>query len=211
MKNTCCVLRVPFFRTADRILRLNLAAGKWRGTPWRPNSSAAGVGVSCHNLPRALYIESHFLPESFPKIESLPAAATAENQMEMFLDSRVEFERLVAREGAAPNFQPGDLLGLFIPMDNVGKRIRNSCVNHLGVVLPEGWFIHTLMKKNTDVDLHALPPWSPIIKAVWRPVEVPSTKHQAPNFGNVAVQPCQTECVRPGPAQSNQVQPNHEE
>ncbi|HLX68854.1 MAG TPA: hypothetical protein VKV04_04420 [Verrucomicrobiae bacterium] len=159
---------VPFFNTPDRILRLNLAAAKWRGTPWRPNSSAAGVGVSCHNLPRALYIESQFLPESFPKIESLPATATAENQMEAFLDGRPEFEPL--QPFNALTLQPGDLLGLFVPIDNVGKRIRNSCVNHLGVVLPEGWFIHTLMKKNTDVDLYSVSPWSQIIKAVWRPV-----------------------------------------
>ena len=124
--------------------------------------------MSCHNLPRALYIESHFLTESFPKIESLPSTATAENQMETFLDARPEFEPL--KHFDASTLQPGDLLGLFIPVDNVGKRIRNSCVNHLGVVLPDGWFIHTLMKKNTDVDLHAISPWSQIIRAAWRPM-----------------------------------------
>ena len=180
MKNTCCMLRVPFFCTADRILRLNLAAARWRGTPWRPNSSAVGVGVSCHNLPRALYIESHFLPESFPKIESLPATATAENQMETFLDSRPEFEPIKPFNIAT--LQPGDLLGLFLPVDNVGRRIRSSCVNHLGVVLPNGWFIHTLMKKNTDVDLFAISPWSQIIKAAWRPIEDPGSKLQVPNL-----------------------------
>ena len=154
------------------MLRLNLVAAKWKGTPWRPNSSAVGVGVSCHNLPRSLYIESHFLNESFPKIESLPHQATAENQMETLLDARSEFERIPHSALRIPHsIMPGDLIGLFLPMDNVGKRIRKTCVNHLGVVLPEGMFVHTLMKKNTDIDSFLIPPWSGIIRAAWRPME----------------------------------------
>lgn len=173
-------MRTPFFSTADRILRLNLAAEKWRGTPWRANSMAVGVGVSCHNLPRALYMESHFA--ELPNIEGNPISATTSNQMQEFLDARPEFERLRTGDclsrhtGATADrlwtiLEPGDLLGMFIPMDNVGRRVRKSCVNHLGVVLSRHWFIHTLMKKNTDLDHFAIPPWSQIIIAAWRPVE----------------------------------------
>lgn len=171
----------PFFNTQDRILRLNLAAERWRGTPWRANSMAVGVGVSCHNLPRALYMESEFA--ELPQIVSTPAAATATNQMELFLDARPEFERVRSGEGGLWNaLLPGDLLGLFIPMDNVGRRLRQRVVNHLGVFLgnqksemgnpkSESWFIHTLMKKNTDMDLITVAPWSQILITAWRPIE----------------------------------------
>lgn len=178
----------PFFNTPERILRLNLAAERWRGTPWRANSMAAGVGVSCHNLPRALYMESQFA--EMPQIVSTPAVATATNEMETFLDARPEFERVRSAErGLRNKLLPGDLLGLFIPMDNVGRRLRQRVVNHLGVFLgnqkseiknqgSEGWFVHTLMKKNTDVDLITVPPWSQILVAAWRPVEKPTEANE---------------------------------
>lgn len=161
-----------FFTTSERIERLLLTVELWKGTPWRPNSFARGVGVSCHNLPRCLYVESGALDKSFPTIESTPQAATASNPMETFLDARPEFLRLQPKDGALlPLIQPGDLLGLFIPINNVGGRIRQKCINHLGVLLPQNWFVHTLMKKNTDTDLIHVSPWSQILRAAWRPLE----------------------------------------
>lgn len=150
-----------------RLARLVIEAYRWKGTPWRANSSARGVGVSCHNLPRALYIESGALRSDFPQIVETPATATALNRMEEFLDSRPEFLRLYNSD-----FKPGDLLGMFIPIDSLGRRIRQRCVNHLGVLLTCNQFIHTLLGKNTDLDQFSIPPWSQIIVAAWRPMEM---------------------------------------
>jgi len=161
-----------FFNSAERIERLLLTAELWKGTPWRANSSALGVGVSCHNTPRALYVGSGALEKSFPMVGGTPQSATASNQMEAFLDSRPEFMRLQPKDGVLlPLIQPGDMLGMFIPIDNVGRRIRHKCINHLGVLLLQNWFIHTLMKKNTDTDLIHVTPWSTILRAAWRPLE----------------------------------------
>lgn len=165
-------MSAAFFKSPERIERLLLTAELWKGTPWRASSCALGVGVSCHNLPRALYVGSGAFDKSFPMIEATPQSATATNQMETFLDGRPEFMRLNPRDGALlPLLQPGDLLGMFIPLDNVGRRLRQKCINHLGVLLVKNWFVHTLMKKNTDTDLIHVTPWSTILRAAWRPLE----------------------------------------
>jgi|GEM_PF-1578179 len=166
-------MREPFFNSAERIERLQLMAELWKGTPWNQSSSALGVGVSCHNLPRALYIGCGALAESFPFITSTPQVATATNQMEQFLDGRPEFLRLARLPELPflPVLRPGDLLGLFIPLDNLGRRIRQRCINHLGVLLPGNWFVHTLLTKNTDFDLIHVSPWCQILMAAWRPLE----------------------------------------
>jgi hypothetical protein len=161
-----------FFNSEERMGRLLLSAQIWKGTPWRMNSCALGVGVSCHNLPLALYRESGALDKTFPTLQSTPAEATATNAIETFLDGRAEFVRIKSKDGALlPLLQPGDLLGMFIPIDNVGRRLRNKCINHLGVLLPQNWFVHTLMKKNTGMDLIHVTPWSTILRAAWRPLE----------------------------------------
>jgi hypothetical protein len=161
-----------YFRTPERIERLQLSAELWKGTPWRANSCARGVGIACHNTPRALYIESGALNQAFPVITSTPQAATAANQMEQFIDGRPEFGRLKGKNGELLSLLlPGDLVGLFVPIDNVGRRLRLRCVNHLGVILPANWFVHTLMKKNTDFDLINVHPWDQTLVAAWRPLE----------------------------------------
>jgi cell wall-associated NlpC family hydrolase len=156
----------PYFDTEERIARLVSAAEAWKGTPWRANSSARGVGVSCHNLPRALYIESGAILPDFPKLESTPSAVTAFNYMEIFLNARSEFQRVNVSEVLT-----GDLLGMFIPIDSVGRRLRQRCVNHLGIALPQKQLVHTLLTKNTGLDQFSIPPWSQIIIAAWRPLE----------------------------------------
>jgi hypothetical protein len=159
-------MSTPYFRTDERVSRLVNRANLLLGTPWRPNSCEAGVGMSCHNLPRDLYIENGHLSQNFPLLESTPATATALNEMEVFLNGRPEFERI-----ALCGLCAGDLLGMCIPISSVGKRLRHRSVNHLGVLLPKSWFVHVLMKKNTDKDLLNVPPWSQILIAAWRPLE----------------------------------------
>lgn len=167
-------MKATYFNTRSRLDALTDAAINWHGTPWVQNSSARHVGVSCHNLPRALYIESGALTEDFPMMQSTPAESTALNAMELFIDGRPEFARLRNPEGGPVPLlflQPGDLIGMFIRIDSVGRRLRQRCVNHLGVLLRANRFSHVLIKKNTDEDLINVPPWSQIQVAAWRPME----------------------------------------
>ena len=160
--------RTPFFNTPERIALLEERAKAWIGTPWRQNSMAVGVGVSCHNLPRALYAEAGFA--DFPDVGGSPAQATALNTMKAFLDGRPELQSIPWNE----QLQAGDLLGLFIPMNNVGARIRKRTVNHLGVVLENQRFVHTLLKRNTMIDFFETPPWVQLVVDAWRPIETGS-------------------------------------
>jgi cell wall-associated NlpC family hydrolase len=142
-------------------------ARRWLGTPWCANSFCCGLrgGVSCHNLPREIYIEAGILASDFPRIAGDPRGATANNEMEIFLDQRPEFVRIELSAA-----QPGDLIGLFIPIDAVGHRVRERCVNHLAVMLPGNEFIHVLVYGATRVDQINVPPWQQRLIAVWRPL-----------------------------------------
>lgn len=149
----------PFFNNPERIAALAAEAERWRGTPWCANSDAPGPqgGVSCHNLPRAVYIATNALTESFPKIVGYPNRHAKQSVIEPFLDSRPEFIRVEPSE-----IRPGDLLGL-----NIFR-----CVDHLGVLLNGSDFIHVLMHKLTTIDsLTHDPTWSSRLSAAWRPIE----------------------------------------
>jgi hypothetical protein len=164
-------MSTPFFlqqsSAASRQTSLLWHAAKWKDTPWRANSASKGIGVSCHNLPREIFIGCGAFPADFPKIEGTPNDASAKNIMEPFLDARKELVRL--NEGE--RLQAGDLIGLWLVRDAQGNRCRTRHVNHLGVVLGGGWFVHVLMHKRTDFDLHNVSPWLERIVAAWRPVE----------------------------------------
>jgi cell wall-associated NlpC family hydrolase len=152
-----------FFRKEERITHLLFSADKWRGTPWMANSSARGQGVSCHNLPRSLYLECGALRETFPVVVGDPNGSrhSKKSEMEPFLDARPEFVRLQTSD--LRTLEAGDLLGL---------RIYHCC-DHLGVYLGNGVFVHVLMHKKTDFDLAHSPPWQQRIVAAWRPLENP--------------------------------------
>jgi cell wall-associated NlpC family hydrolase len=159
-------LRPPasaFFRTEERTAHLLYSAEQWRGTPWCANSAARGQGVSCHNLPRAIYLECAALRDTFPQIIGDPNLSrhSKESAMAKYIDARPEFIRLPASDLWL--LSAGDLLGL---------RIYNCC-DHLGVYLGNGVFVHVLMHKNTDFDLIHTPPWQQRIVAAWRPLENP--------------------------------------
>jgi hypothetical protein len=142
--------------TNEQIDKLREMASLWRGTPWVPNSEAIGKGVSCHNLPRALYIACGALTDDFPKIIGDPTQSrhTTVSHMESVLDGRPEFERVPLSP-----ILPGDLLGIRI----------YRCVDHLGIALGAGLFVHVLMHKHVDTDMTGVAPWSERIQAVWRP------------------------------------------
>lgn len=147
-----------FFNTPERIDALHAEAAKWKGTPWLPNSASQGRGVSCHNLPRSIYIACGALAPGFPIVVGNPTqdAHSKISRMESFNDGRKEFQR-----ATLDDIKAGDLLGI---------RIRR-CIDHLGVALGGGVFIHVLMHKHTDYDLRGVSPWLERIEAVWRPLE----------------------------------------
>jgi cell wall-associated NlpC family hydrolase len=102
------------------------------------------------------------MPADAPQIAGSPAATrhSTQSQMTPWLDAQPYFQR-VQGANIVHELQPGDVVGLRI----------YRCVDHLGLVLTEGRFIHVLMHKNTDIDLVAVPPWQQHIEAAWRPVE----------------------------------------
>jgi cell wall-associated NlpC family hydrolase len=79
--------------------------------------------------------------------------------MEPWIDARPEFQRLNLEEEKP---KAGDLIGL--------RLFR--CLDHLGIMLTSGEFIHVLMHKRTTRDsLVNDPTWSTRLLAAWRPVE----------------------------------------
>ncbi len=150
------VIKQEFY--SHRITVLQHAAERWIGTPWVANSEAQGLGVSCHNLPRAIYIECGALPKDFPPIVGDPTQSrhTKKSAIVDFVSSRSEFVRVDKNQ-----LQPGDLLGLRI----------HKCIDHLGLVLDEYWFLHVLMHKHTCKDLIRGLPWDQRIETAWRIIQ----------------------------------------
>jgi uncharacterized protein YijF (DUF1287 family) len=114
--------------------------------------------VSCHNLPRALYVATGALPETFPKLTGYPSRHARESVVETLLDARPEFMRVPIDDVRA-----GDLVGLRL----------FYCTDHLGVVVNHDLcFVHVLVHKLTTIDrLREDPTWSSRLRAAWRPVQ----------------------------------------
>ena len=163
----------PFFCTQERLVQLAAVADQWRGTPWCANSAVRGVGVSCHNLPRSIYIECGALNENFPQITGSPNQASHCSIMEPFMDCQKEFVRISGRpdHSLIGLLQPGDLVGLCLVRDEYGHRMRQRHTNHLGILLPDNWFVHVLLHKQVCWDLHNVSPWVERIITAWRPIE----------------------------------------
>lgn len=144
-----------WFNTHERLAALDAEARRWVGTPWAANADSIGLGVSCHNLPRALYLGVGALDADFPRMEGSPDRTRHErvSVMAPWVDARPEFRNVFDRA-----WQPGDLLGLRI----------YHCVDHLGVVLPGGRFLHVLSHRATMIDALIDPTWSQRVNRVWR-------------------------------------------
>ena len=155
---------VPFFRTEARIQALQDEARRWPGTPYCSNSDAPGQrgGVSCHNLPRAVLVNAHCLPSSFPKVQQTLNATrhATESLIEPFMDARPEFMRINPLEEAVI---VGDVLGFRV----------FKCLDHLGLCVGgDRSFLHVLDHKHACVDFLADPTWGSRLLAVWRPIEL---------------------------------------
>jgi cell wall-associated NlpC family hydrolase len=144
-----------WFNTPERLAALETEARRWVGTPWAANGDSIGLGVSCHNLPRCLYVAVGALPADFPRMEGSPDQTrhSTVSVMEPWIIARPEFRSVFGRE-----WQPGDLLGLQI----------YRCVDHLGIALGGGRFLHVLSHRATMIDQLIDPTWGQRVKRVWR-------------------------------------------
>ena len=113
----------------------NEIAGRWRGTPFSANACVPGPsgGVSCQALAAAIYVEAGILP---PDVQ-IPAGRitrgrfSRESEIEPWVRNRPEFAEILTFDGDP---EPGDLLGFKI----------GNCLNHIGVALSGGQFVHCL-------------------------------------------------------------------
>lgn len=146
-------------------LRLIEVSQGWVGTPWAPNSAAPGArgGVSCHLLPRALYVDAGWLPSDFPAPEGNPAAGShgGPGLIEPWVDSRSEFQRIKA--------WPRTIDRMIIAGDLLGFRLgRELSVRHLAVALSSRRFIHAMQRLGVTINTLDDITWSRRLAAVWR-------------------------------------------
>ena len=148
----------PFFRAADRVEALAREAESWKGTPFRGNSSAKGVGVSCQKLAEALLRASGFDCPEAPDVPMALAMSTRETGgiLEPWMEAHPDRFLLVHGEP-----EPGDLLGF---------RLWRT-VHHLGVFLGGGLFVHVMEVSGVAIRPLADPTWGNRLSRVWRPIE----------------------------------------
>lgn len=110
-------------------------AEAWRGTPFSANACIAGPhgGVSCQALAAAIYVEAGVLPEDVevPAGRVTRGRFSRESEIEPWVRNRPEFSELLIFDGDP---EPGNLLGFKI----------GHCLNHLGVAISGGQFVHCL-------------------------------------------------------------------
>ena len=145
----------PYFATPARCRLLIDQAYEWLGTPFFPNSSALGRGVSCQKLCAELYKSSGFGELEVPDVAMTPGRLREKGQVEEFMEGHPEFVRI---EGTTDT-RTGDLLGF---------RIGHS-IHHLGVCMHTGTFIHSAPPSGVQLGYLADPTWDSRLAAVWRP------------------------------------------
>src|SRR5579859_7216330 len=123
----------PFFNNPDSIARLQTHANAWIGTPFMPNASIRGAGVSCQKLVGAIYVELGVVPLGFSVPEGPMDWSNAQTKSLIadFMGKLPMFEDL----GSGPGHStlPGDMIGFQM----------GGCVHHCGIVIDaDGTFIH---------------------------------------------------------------------
>ena len=126
-------------------------------TPFSANACVPGPagGVSCQALAAAIYIEAGILPADveIPAGRISRGRFSKESEIEPWVAGRPEFV-------AAPletDPEPGDLLGF-----QIGR-----CLNHVGVALPGGQFIHCLEGVGVVVSSISDATWLRFLAARW--------------------------------------------
>ena len=155
--------------TKEEIDRLENVAASWVQTPFCPNSAVKGVGVSCHNLPTAIYFESGWLPRfSVPDGPPMHGRASTRCLMEEAIDACPHFadvdpERICQtdwRRALAEIVQPGDLV--------CSRPARIP--HHLALALRGGLFIHVQYRGLTHIATNLPLPWACRLARIYRPL-----------------------------------------
>ncbi len=141
-----------WFNTPERIAALESAASSWVGTPFAPNSSAKGKGVSCHTLAGALYAEAGFGQVEVPDVPIAHARFSTTSFVIAFFAARADFVEV-------RDILPGDVLGF---------RIGRS-VHHIGVALPGGRFSHAIDGIGATLASIDDATWLHRLEHIWRP------------------------------------------
>lgn len=132
-------------------------ASRWLRTPFSANACVPGPegGVSCQALAAAIYIEAGILPADveIPAGRISRGRFSKESQIEPWVAGRPEFS--VAPLEVDP--APGDLLGFQI----------GHCLNHVGVALPGGQFIHCLEGPGVVISSISDATWISRLAARW--------------------------------------------
>ena len=140
----------------ERIDALEAEATTWVGTPFAANSSAKGLGVSCHTLAGALYAAVGWGDIAIPEIPISHARFGQDSFADPF------FEAMAERFTQLPHdseILPGDVLGF-----RIGR-----IVHHLGVALPNGRFIHALEGIGATVSTTEDATYRSRLTTIWRP------------------------------------------
>ena len=135
----------------------------WRGTPFSANACIAGPlgGVSCQALAAAIYVEAGILPADVevPAGRVTRGRFSRESEIEPWVRNRPEFFEILIFDGDP---QPGDLLGFKIGL----------CLNHVGVALPAGQFVHCLEGVGVLFSSIFDATWASRLAARWEPRRV---------------------------------------
>lgn len=147
----------PFFNSPARCAALAVEASQWIGTPFVPHGAVKGAGVDCVWLAAELYKATGALREFHPRPYTLGSSQhNSLSQVIEWLDNSPHFTK-----GVMP-FQAGDLIGF-----KIGK-----CVHHVGVVVSERTFIHSVQKYGVMESRLDDSSWLTRVAALYRPVEL---------------------------------------
>jgi cell wall-associated NlpC family hydrolase len=146
----------PTWFTEERIEALEVEAASWVGTPFAANSSAKGLGVSCHTLAGALYAAVGWGDILIPDV-AISHARFGENSLaDPFFDSMAERFTQLPHDS---EILPGDVLGF-----RIGR-----IVHHLGTALRNGRFIHALEGLGATVSTTEDATYRSRLTTIWRP------------------------------------------
>jgi len=146
----------PTWFTEERIEALEVEAASWVGTPFAANSSAKGLGVSCHTLAGALYAAVGWGDILIPDV-AISHARFGENSLaDPFFDAMAERFTQLPHDS---EILPGDALGF-----RIGR-----IVHRLGTALRNGRFIHALEGLGATVSTTEDATYRSRLTTIWRP------------------------------------------
>jgi hypothetical protein len=155
-------MRKPYFYSIHQQAELIARASDWRGTPFRPNARAMGVGVDCVQLIAEIYKATGFIQEFAPGEYSMDGGQHAErSRVVEYVEGTGQFAmvwQLGDRNEADP--QAGDLLCF-----KIGKQIH-----HAGLAVSPLKFFHVYRGYAAKESLFNDATWRKRLQRIYRPV-----------------------------------------